>query len=666
MAKFTKELASLEKRLTKIEKELRDISIIISTTDEISNLFWSKLKRDASKAYEKARIIFKDWNLSNIPDIYKKTIQGQIRRIKNISFKPKVDIKQKSFLNKDLTKQTISTILEDSLASFYSGTQIGEKKLNRLMGATQQLNIKEKKINQLIQKGFVEGAEGVTNFNKKVGRGSVYGVQRSLQKELLKNSLDGKTITIVNKNGKAVNYNIKSYSELVARTKLIETQSSATVNLSMEYDSGLVQVSSHNTFTPYDAQFEGKVFDLTGKNPRFPTATDLPPFHVNPYDKETEILTKNGWKKVNNIKIGEKCFSLNIYTRNVEYVPVTKLYEFYQKEMIHFKNKLTDSMVSFQHNMLWFSYKAKKENLQGRLLPAISLLNKKSGSFYAGCNWIGKNNLSKDYIEFLGYYISEGHCNHYNGNYMITIFQSKIKNPYKYNKMLNCIKRFYTGAIYNDGEKIQISNKEIYLKLKPLGNQLERYIPKEIKNETKENIKIFLDAFCLGDGSVRKTCIKHYNENKFYEEKVYYTASNKIMADLCELIIKLGKKPSVKITHKKGSIVVFKNKTGVRNNDVYCIREINKCYNSLYNMEKNIVPYNDHAYCVELERNHVLLTKRNGKVIWSGNCQHTITVFFEDALNENQLNEISDFSKGKIETHPTMPGHKPISERKFG
>lgn len=281
MAKFTKELASLEKRLTKIERELREVSIIISTTDEISNLFWSKLKKRASKAYEEARIIFKDWNYSNIPETYKKTIQGQIRRIKNIQFKPKVDIKQKSFLNKDLTKQTISTILEDSISSFYSGTQIGEGKLNRLMGATQQLNIKEKKINQAVKKGFVEGGEGVIDFNKKVGRGSVYGVQRSLQKELLKSSLNGEYITIIDKNGKPRNYNIKSYSRLVARTKLIETQSSATVNLSMEYESGLVQVSSHNTLTPYDAQFEGKVFDLTGKNPRFPTATDLPPFHPN-------------------------------------------------------------------------------------------------------------------------------------------------------------------------------------------------------------------------------------------------------------------------------------------------------------------------------------------------------------------------------------------------
>lgn len=40
-----------------------------------------------------------------------------------------------------------------------------------------------------------------------------------------------------------------------------------------------------------------------------------------------------------------------------------------------------------------------------------------------------------------------------------------------------------------------------------------------------------------------------------------------------------------------------------------------------FNSEPKIQSYNDYVYCVELERNHTLLVRRNGKIVWSGNCR---------------------------------------------
>jgi hypothetical protein len=134
------------------------------------------------------------------------------------------------------------------------------------------------------------------------------------------------------------------------------------------------------------------------------------------------------------------------------------------------------------------------------------------------------------------------------------------------------------------------------------------------------------------------------------------------MADLCELIIKVGKKPSIQIIHKKDSIAKFKNKECKRNNNVYQIRELHKIYNNLRNIKKEIINYNDFAYCVELEKNHVVLAKRKGKIIWSGNCIHVLSVYFKEAHTKKQVKEMSDFSQGKIKQHPFRKGLLPSDD----
>jgi hypothetical protein len=88
----------------------------------------------------------------------------------------------------------------------------------------------------------------------------------------------------------------------------------------------------------------------------------------------------------------------------------------------------------------------------------------------------------------------------------------------------------------------------------------------------------------------------------------------------------------------------FKNGTYKINNDVYKISECSNQYVGLQNMEIKEVEYNDMVYCVELEKFHTLLTKRNGKVIWNGNCRHSITIYVKDFQPEDKLQEDIDFT----------------------
>jgi hypothetical protein len=87
-------------------------------------------------------------------------------------------------------------------------------------------------------------------------------------------------------------------------------------------------------------------------------------------------------------------------------------------------------------------------------------------------------------------------------------------------------------------------------------------------------------------------------------------------------------------------------------------------YYHLKDINKKIIDYNDYAYCVELEKNHVLYAMRNGKCMWSGNCLHSLTVVFESVLlDRGNFEDYVKFSNGQSEIHPTAKGWIPIAER---
>ncbi len=258
----------LLKRLQKVDNKLDKIIAEIATTKETSNVYWTKINIQIRKQYEEARKIAASWTNTNIPAQYKTELNRSLQKIKSkkIPGIRKVDFKK--FANSNIAKQSLQSLIAETNATFATGFLSGQKTMIQLSRLTQQINISEKQIEKNIAEGFLQES-------------TLRGAKKRLHAELLKKSLDGKYITVINKNGEPTQWKINTYSELVARTKLNETTTQAVINSAAAVGGDLVQVSSHNTQTPYDAQFEEKIFSLSGSDPIFPSATDLPPFHPN-------------------------------------------------------------------------------------------------------------------------------------------------------------------------------------------------------------------------------------------------------------------------------------------------------------------------------------------------------------------------------------------------
>lgn len=158
----------------------------------------------------------------------------------------------------------------------------------------------------------------------------------------------------------------------------------------------------------------------------------------------------------------------------------------------------------------------------------------------------------------------------------------------------------------------------IYI-IRSFGHAHEKYVPDFIKELSPKYIKIFLDAFLLGDGTVHRGVL--YDGYQCKPQRIYSTSSVKLKDDLGELLLKVGKCPSFKNRGKSIYHCKKQKKDYLARYDQWNVAELNSKYRYGKVMKKEIKPYKGFIYDVELEKNHTLVVRRNDNVCVSGNCR---------------------------------------------
>lgn len=184
---------------------------------------------------------------------HKQEYKSEFRKIKNAKLNNGATVNKS--LNKNATKQTKQAIVDATKNIFLVGILSGEKVFKSVATDTQKYNGIRKR---------------VPSFRLP-----------DTYKRNLRAILDGKYITVVDKNGRPRTYNAKYYAEMVVRTQMSEAHTSAALNVAIDTNNDLVKVSDHNTSTEICQQFEGNVYSLSGKSKEYPKATALPPYHPN-------------------------------------------------------------------------------------------------------------------------------------------------------------------------------------------------------------------------------------------------------------------------------------------------------------------------------------------------------------------------------------------------
>ena len=355
-------------------------------------------------------------------------------------------------------------------------------------------------------------------------------------------------------------------------------------------------------------------------------------FHPYCYDSETEVMTHRGWKLFKDLLDDDKIMSINPEDQEIDFVPFVKRVSYqYQGKMIHFLGRNYDLMVTPNHNMLYVSHKGYYHGIEAQKLikKRDYQLPRAVGKWTAHDKvivWFDDIVISpKQYFRLWAWYLAEGSGRERGKSCEVKLAQ---KDPQKIIKDLHELKPLLkpTGdAVYLYGKVAEPFELMFGIKAE------EKYIPQFIKDSSKENIREFLDAFSLADGSKfvdRKAHKTAYSDKK--NETVLRTSSPKMADDLCELIVKSGWMPSVYKLEQKGKLNHFANGDYILNTDCY---NISICKSKFRHFGKDVqtghkpnhnpveIDYSGMVYDVELEKWHYLLVRRKGKCAWSGNCR---------------------------------------------
>ena len=353
--------------------------------------------------------------------------------------------------------------------------------------------------------------------------------------------------------------------------------------------------------------------------------------NVNPigpracYDAETEILTEDGWVPFPSLRQDTAVATLTEAGEIEYHVPDEVISYPYVGELLRFANSKYDFTVTPNHRMYVRSKTGKLRFLRAdedRHWPAWKV---PTGADFQGgeIEWFelgppppdAKVQVDRirmdDWLEFLGYYISEG-CVHVrqrvrevNGrDYEVRDFNVLIAQAEgdSRDRMIGCLNRLGFKFFTSDDHQLRICSKQLAEILAPFGKAGDKYIPREFLGLSRRQSMILLDALILGDGSRRGDSV------------CYWTKSGRLADDVQELALRCGYAASKSLTPGR---------------DIYRVNLRPPVEANLVEPER--LRYAGKVYCVDV-KNHVICVRRHGRAAFCGNCYDEGEALRGDAL----------------------------------
>lgn len=358
------------------------------------------------------------------------------------------------------------------------------------------------------------------------------------------------------------------------------------------------------------------------------------------HDKDTEVLTENGWVLWSEYNGVDKLATVDINTNLFEYqtpVGITK-YK-YDGEMMLYKSKTLDFCVTPNHKMLVYPAQdvsrtairkeAKDMNQYEKLY--MQPIGKKGGKDFTFQTTQGSTLTSNQIAKLTALVLADGWTKNRtkeSRNCSVGISLSVEKHFEEITTFLNSLPLKANYYKSTSSEKVRqwvVSDKALWTLLHPYckDGARKKYIPAFIKEMNTQDIQDFIHFYNITDGH---TC---------YNTHYLYTTSEKMKDDLMELLLMAG--------FRSDFIIRKITKDYSINDRIIKAENCAPVYHIKYNTERKsvgikrytgnmqMVPYNDYVYCAEVP-NHSLVTRRNGKILISGNCDTANTFGIYDKL----------------------------------
>lgn len=374
---------------------------------------------------------------------------------------------------------------------------------------------------------------------------------------------------------------------------------------------------------------------------------------------DTEILTNNGWKSYKTIKGGDLVCSLNLNTNMLEYVKVDNIIiQNYDGEMINFKTKYVDLLVTPEHRMLHLSltraYKKvgnKRETEKSkayldkikllpnrcRILLANEIRDQQRLQFVCGGDFNGNLNIPHPDINFMKLClatVADGCVRKDRSNNNLLFRFGKERKLKELESLLGKLGASYSKKINKDGyTDISVCSK--------VGKEVKRII----------GVDKTIPSFILDyPTSIQRELLEYYNffdgafKNKW--NYLYISSISKhnihMLQNMC---IFCGYKSY--ITELEGREYNIRGKKGVGKR-IYNISIVKRHYTGLRGDYKTKEHYTGVVWCVS-NKNTTLVIKRNNKVSIQGNCLGSAVDF---TVKDTPTKEVYDWCEERFGERP--------------
>ena len=355
------------------------------------------------------------------------------------------------------------------------------------------------------------------------------------------------------------------------------------------------------------------------------------------FSDDTEVMTLQGWKYIKDVTKNDDIITLNPETSNIEYQKPTNLFEYdFKGELIHFKGKHIDLLVTDNHKV-YISDGRKLKNRQYderefNLVEASEVFDTQHYHTKRSNGVQIRNNIPNNLCKLIGFFIGDGT---YRGGKTIEFHITK-ERKITYLKNLGFIYRI--GA--NDRHIIELHEddvhwfRDIYLNNKGMTDS-------QISKLNSDNIKNIFDGWVNANGD--------YNLYKIGSIEIATTSAQAIDT-ISRLVVLCGWDFSISHIRRAKEDTIWRNgkitkKENVK--DCYKIRiiryELDVRFNNSQNENKPEYKYYDgKIHCLEVP-NHIIMVRRHGKQIWSGNStlEHIYINYKIEGISRALLQELS-------------------------
>ena len=374
-------------------------------------------------------------------------------------------------------------------------------------------------------------------------------------------------------------------------------------------------------------------YDASKTDPVITMGVDVARFGC--FDDQTEILTEDGWKLFDNLIGDERILSLNTSTDIAEWMPITEVHKYpFEGELNLYESERMNFCFTDNHRLYAKGQSGGFKIKRFDKLPIdfqIKRTNSWEGTDFGPMKFVSScempnggvrnkewNFTQEDWAEFLGWYFSEGHV--FNGSkrpnsYEIGITQRHLQKREIIKNLLNRM-----GIIFRENKiarQFIFQNAPIGKHLRQFGHKApNKFLPKYLKDAPPHLLKIFLEAFRLGDGCCRKDGTG----------KTYFSTSKKMIEDIQEIGVKLGiaGKYVFQPLSKIGHTTMLEGKLHTRKHDLHVLYERRDKVNSDVSKRKmKRIKYSGFVHCVSTPY-ETIAVRRKGCTMWSGNSDSTV------------------------------------------